>query len=578
LSHGYSLFYSTALFHPTGINLLSNTGVMVIGVALAPITWLFGPIATLNVAMTLAPVLSALAMFVLLRRWVTWTPAAFVGGLFYGFCPFILQSLTEGQIHQGMLMFPPLIILCLDELLFRQRNRPGLVGVLLGLLVTLQFFVGTEILVMFAMIAVICLALIVLYWIRQPDRRRIQARHAMIGLVVGGITAVLLLVYPVWFALAGPAHLSGRVWPLPLPFDGNSLRDFIIPERGAANPFFGANFSRQYFGAGMLGVCGVGIIIWRRDRRLRLFAVGAALSLLLSLGESHTVLLPWQFLGNLPLLQNIFPSRFVIIAYLAFGVVLGLIVDHTYVAVATRHRQVRLELPVGASDSTDTRDSKWPAAMAAVIVSAVALLPMAAYLAPSIPVRTQPVVVPAWFRTVAPHLAGRQVILVLPMPFFLENPLTWQALDEMHYSLASGVGPEADPPRAGKEDGAETLLDEMSSPFVTVPAVKPRDILAVRQAIRDWGVTMVVIPDDSNALSFEWRVISVPVAVALMTLATGEQPIRQEHAWVWYGVQHDGPPAIRSAATFDRCTATAKVGAAVSIEEVNACVLAAVPR
>ena len=66
------------------MNLLANTGVLGIGVPLAPVTWVFGPIATLNVALTVAPVLSALGMFVLLRRWVHWVPAAFVGGLLYG--------------------------------------------------------------------------------------------------------------------------------------------------------------------------------------------------------------------------------------------------------------------------------------------------------------------------------------------------------------------------------------------------------------------------------------------------------------------------------------------------------------
>ena len=54
LAHGHNPFYSTALFHPTGVNLLSNTGVLALGVPLAPVTWLFGPVATLNVASTLA--------------------------------------------------------------------------------------------------------------------------------------------------------------------------------------------------------------------------------------------------------------------------------------------------------------------------------------------------------------------------------------------------------------------------------------------------------------------------------------------------------------------------------------------
>ncbi|HEX7443348.1 MAG TPA: hypothetical protein VF320_05650, partial [Acidimicrobiales bacterium] len=84
LAHGMNPLYSTHLFHPGGINLLSNTAEVGLGIVLAPVTWAFGPIATLNVALTLSPALSGLAMYVLLRRWVSWAPAAFVGGLLYG--------------------------------------------------------------------------------------------------------------------------------------------------------------------------------------------------------------------------------------------------------------------------------------------------------------------------------------------------------------------------------------------------------------------------------------------------------------------------------------------------------------
>ena len=80
LRHGLDTLYSTYLFHPTGVNLLSNTAEVGVGLVLAPVTWAFGPVATLNTALTLSPALSALAMYVLLRRWVSWAPAAFVGG------------------------------------------------------------------------------------------------------------------------------------------------------------------------------------------------------------------------------------------------------------------------------------------------------------------------------------------------------------------------------------------------------------------------------------------------------------------------------------------------------------------
>ena len=52
--------------HPGGVNLLDNTSVLALGIPLAPVTWVVGPVASMNVALTLAPALSALAMFLLL--------------------------------------------------------------------------------------------------------------------------------------------------------------------------------------------------------------------------------------------------------------------------------------------------------------------------------------------------------------------------------------------------------------------------------------------------------------------------------------------------------------------------------
>ena len=125
LAHGHNPFFSTAMFHPTGVNLLANTSETAIGLALAPVTWIFGPVATLNVALTLAPALSAWAMYWLVRRWVDWRPAAFAAGLLYGFSPFVLSSLADAHLMNGFLLVPPLVVGVLDELLVRQGRLRG---------------------------------------------------------------------------------------------------------------------------------------------------------------------------------------------------------------------------------------------------------------------------------------------------------------------------------------------------------------------------------------------------------------------------------------------------------------------
>ena len=128
------------------------------------------------------------------------------------------------------------------------------------------------------------------------------------------------------------------------PTSGINLPDFFTPT-GIVHPspahilvelvngYSGTNFSPQYFGVGVLAVAVGGMIVWRRDRRLWLFAAVGVVSTLLSLGVSKTTLLPWQLLANLPEFENVIPGRFVLIICLCLAVMLGLIVDHTYGAV-----------------------------------------------------------------------------------------------------------------------------------------------------------------------------------------------------------------------------------------------------
>ena len=236
LAHGLNPFFSTAMSYPGGVNLLANTSALAVGLVLAPVTWLFGPVASLDIAVTLAPALSALAAFVLVRRWVSWQPAAFAAGLLYGFSPFIIVSLTDAHLMVGMAPVPPLVALCLDELWVRQRRRPVAVGVALGLLLVLQFFIGTEVLVIIVMGAVVAGVLLAAWGIAHPDDLRARWHHALVGTVTAAGTAVALLAWPAWYALAGPAHTSGPVWPtLYLGYEGTSFRDYVVPPAASAH-------------------------------------------------------------------------------------------------------------------------------------------------------------------------------------------------------------------------------------------------------------------------------------------------------------------------------------------------------
>lgn len=589
ISHASNPLFSTAMFHPAGVNLLSNTGEVGIGVILAPVTWWLGPIASLNVALTLSPVLSALAMFLLLRRWVSWTPAAFMGGLAYGFSPFILIGLTDGHLMVTMAAVPPLIVACLDEILVRQSRRPLLMGVLLGILVAVQFFVGTEILVITAIATGAGVLVALVMALRHQERFRRRRRHAATALATAATVTVALLSYPTWFALAGPAHLSGPVWGAgaPIGYVGTVAHSFLEP--AAAIPFAGSLTQRyggyqapvlsgQYLGIGFAVVLVLGLIVWRRDRRLRIFGIVGALSVFLSLGLNPRYWTPWRLFVRLPLMENVIPSRFLVVTYLCAGVMLGLIVDHARTSSVRGQREHSASASSTESDHNPVRLRwrQWTGALVGAAVGALALVPWATYYDAGIPLTVQAVKLPTWFANVAPALRGHHVVLAFPVPFAaMQSAMTWQAVDGMTYSMAGGGGPNGLVSRAGPEAPGQLLLGELSTSGTsrTAMAVSTDGVRAVRHTLAGWGVTTVVLPDTNHLPSYA-QIFQVRSIVVLITAATGRRPIRQADAWVWTEVSRNDKAPMPSEATLSRCGAGPPVGTIPSITRAATCVVA----
>jgi len=585
LAHGLDPLYSTYLFHPTGINLLSNTAEVGLGLLLAPVTWAFGPIATLNVALTVSPLLSALAMYVLLRRWVSWAPAAFVGGLLYGFSPFVVVSLTDAHLMLGFAAVPPLLVLCLDELFARQRWRPWVTGLAIGVLLAVQLSVGTEMLVIAAIAAAVGGLLVVGWGLAHRRVWDARAPYAVRGATAAAASSVLLLAWPAWFALAGPAHLSGDVWGSGglLSYGGNSLGLFVRPMAPSARitalthqlgGYQAPTLSGQYLGWGLVGVLAVGLVLWRRDLRLWLFAAVGVLSVFLSLGLAFHGWTLWRLVVRVPLMSNVIPSRFGLVVYLCAAVMLGIVCDHTraWVAAGAGGRAGIGGPPPVLPDPPAGRSVA--GAVAGVLVAAIALVPIVTYFADGLPLTVTPVRPPLWFRTIAPHLPEHQVLLVFPFAFRQSN-MTWQAVDRMSFAMVGGGGPNSIPSRAGKERVGQQYLADISLAGGPQDPV-PGEVAAVRGALDGWGVTGVVLPDPRHLPEYE-QVFAVRDIVVLMTAATGQAPAYTAGAWVWSGVDHAGPSSTLGPAELARCAVGPANGTEASIRASAACALAPAP-
>ena len=174
--------------------------------------------------------------------------------------------------------------------------------------------------------------------VADRDTVRRLAPHAAKGLAVGLVVGGVLLAWPVWFALEGPAHLSGLVWPNVGVIGGFIPSSFV--SAGYPNPhnvfmalggYEGAPLaSAAYLGWGLLAVLLAGMVAFRRDRRLWFFGFVLVLCVVCSLGERHGQWEPAWIFTKLPLIENVIEQRFMAIGFLAAAIMLALILEHVH--------------------------------------------------------------------------------------------------------------------------------------------------------------------------------------------------------------------------------------------------------
>ena len=444
LAHGLNPFFSNAMLVPTGANLAQNTESPLLGLVAAPITLMFGAVASVNLLMVLAMPVSATAAFLVLRKWRVWGPAAALGGLIYGFSPYMV---AQSLVHVELLFvpLPPFIALTVASILQR-RGSPRRLGIQLGLLFVAQYLISPEVctvVAIFTIAAVVCVALHNRAALRQMAR--IAARPVGIAL---GVMAVLL-AYPVWMLLAGPQHFTGPVAPIANP-DHNDLLSFVVPGPLQRVPFGMRSLGTRLAGTrldeagGYLGIpllILTGILAWysRRSPRMQLATVLLFGSALLSLGPYLVVdgrlthiPLPFLLLAHISLLDNILPIRidFELGACLAAVIAFGL---------DDLHRTRALE-PLQSGSTRRGRRS--------VVFAGLTLVVLVATQLPQWPNATSTAVaLPVALSRAIP--AKDPVTLTYPYSTaYTMQPMLWQAQDDYGFRLLGGY---AYHPNAGGE-------------------------------------------------------------------------------------------------------------------------------
>src|SRR5215813_7030497 len=557
LSHGHSLFYTNWILYPAGVNLADNTAMTLLGILAAPVTVLAGPIAAYNLVLRAGFTLSALAMFVVVRRVVRWWPAAFAAGLLYGFSPFMVG---QGVSHEFLVFapVPPLVFGILIDVFGRRRMPAWGAGVLLGLLGGAQFLISAETFAMTVLFAVLGSALALCY---RHGRARLGDALKTAAWAAG--TCALIVAYPLQALFAGPQHIVGPPHPLAQLY---ALHGDLL---GAVQPsplvrfapasllHTGASFVNHnlqengtYLGAPLVLIAACLAIAYRRRPVTAIAGVLAVVSYALSLGTrisigNHATRLPGPFaaLAHVPFIQDIEPARFSLFTVLFVAIVLGTGLD----ALA---RPRRLAAPLQAGTA------RWGRPALAAVLGVAALLP----LVPRWPYPSGPDVTPPFFTTPAVHrLPPGTVVVTLPYPARNQNEaLVWQAQAAMRFRLVGGTaffvpGPDHRSLYSGarslRPPGIYQVFNTALNPAPGTagnPPLQRQLVAAVRHDLRRYHVGAVIINPVAQrtlrvghryGMPLPARLAAVPglgLAVRYITAATGHPPQSVVGVLAWF--------------------------------------------
>ena len=130
--------------------------------------------------------------------------------------------------------------------------------------------------------------------------------------------------------------------------------------------------------------------------------------------------------------------------------------------------------------------------------------------------------------------------MLLTYPFATADSqasIPWQAIGGMRYQMAGGGGPAGTVARAGADRVGFSVLRAASVPLLPAPTLSASNLEAVREAMRNWGVTMVVVPDDAGLPAYQ-TARGTGFGVAFFTAVLGSAPVYQDRAWVWSDAGH----------------------------------------
>jgi hypothetical protein len=527
ISHGLNPMFSNFVVYPEGASLFWTLIPIVPGFVLSPVMVLAGPVATYNVTMTLGLASSAWCGFLAIRTLIGDALGSWLGGLLYGFSPYMLAH-SLGHPNLVICVTPPLALWLLWELVAQKPRRPLLVGAAIGVLGAIQLLTTPEIL--FTTVLIGGIGLVVLAVLASAEIRS-HARATVVGLAAAAVVFVALSAAPLAYAFLGPQQVHGVVREQDIYV--TDVQNFVVPtDVMLFAPRTALDLSRRWTGDsaefnGYIGIPFVSILAfvtlrYWSSRLIRWSAITAGITAVLSLGphlhlggQIHFhIPLPWLAVQHFPFFENVLPSRLMLLFYLLAGLALAFFV-----------REIRRH----------AAGWRTPAAWAWVIVSLV-------LLAPRVPWPVTPNPVPEFFSSrEVQRIPDGSVALVAPFstaPGFQLGPGQDSATLPMLWQQASGM-------RFRMPEGGMNVPDVNGRPSGGRPpaSTTQRTMIAIQQG----GPPPDLTADLRSALDADisrWKIQTVIVGpmynqsamIDFFSALLGRGPQKDRGVYVWWDV------------------------------------------
>jgi len=362
ITHFQNPFFTNLLNYPVGVNLAQNTNVPLLGLLASPVTIVLGPVASFTTLMWLSYPTAATSMYYLLRRINVNSIPSFLGGLIFGFSPYMIAS-GSAELNLTFTMFVPLILLSFYEVVINETERKKWAWCS-AFFLCCQYYVSTE--VFAATVAVLALtATIYVFFFWSDVSREIMTTYRL--LLIPFAALFLAILIPSWYALFGPDHYSGLPWGEFQNVYRADLLNFIMPTNAqllyphslkqiSTGYNYGGIFGNgTYVGIPLLLLAMFFLVRMWRNKLIRLVGLVALVTLLLSLGttlsvggkETHLFIPSWLYLFVVFGVIYLFILYFIKLS-LEKSLLVGILVLQTYLFVSfnsvSNNHKIHLDL------------------------------------------------------------------------------------------------------------------------------------------------------------------------------------------------------------------------------------------